>query len=61
LDVALEEAQAKGGNHMFAAEFTWGYAGEKGGIKKDAFATKTGLKREALITFGKKRVIMILN
>ena len=31
-------------NHMFAAEFAWGYAGEKGGIKKDAFAldlTKT--------------------
>jgi multimeric flavodoxin WrbA len=25
-------------NHMFAAEFAWGYAGEKGGIKKDAFA-----------------------
>jgi multimeric flavodoxin WrbA len=27
-------------NHMFAAEFTWGYAGEKGAIKKDAFAIK---------------------
>jgi multimeric flavodoxin WrbA len=25
-------------NHMFAAEFTWGYAGEKGAIKKDTFA-----------------------
>ena len=25
-------------NHMFAAEFAWGYAGEKGAIKKDAFA-----------------------
>jgi hypothetical protein len=25
-------------NHMFSAEFTWGYAGEKGAIKKDAFA-----------------------
>jgi multimeric flavodoxin WrbA len=25
-------------NHMFAAEFTWGYAGEKGAIKKDVFA-----------------------
>jgi multimeric flavodoxin WrbA len=25
-------------NHMFAAEFAWGYAGEKGGVKKDAFA-----------------------
>ena len=22
-------------NHMFAAEFTWGYAGEKGAIRKD--------------------------
>jgi multimeric flavodoxin WrbA len=31
-------------NHMFAAEFAWGYAAEKGGIKKDALAldlTKT--------------------
>jgi multimeric flavodoxin WrbA len=31
-------------NHMFSAEFAWGYAGEKGGIKKDEFAvnlTKT--------------------
>ena len=27
-------------NHMFSAEFTWGYAGEKGEIKKDAFAIK---------------------
>lgn len=25
-------------NHMFAAEFTWGYAGEKGAIKNDASA-----------------------
>jgi hypothetical protein len=25
-------------NHMVAAEFTWGYAGEKGAIKKDVFA-----------------------
>jgi multimeric flavodoxin WrbA len=25
-------------NHMFAAEFTWGYAGEKGAIKKDTMA-----------------------
>lgn len=25
-------------NHMFAAEFTWGYAGEKGAIKQDASA-----------------------
>ena len=25
-------------NHMFAAEFAWGYAGEKGAIAKDAFA-----------------------
>jgi len=31
-------------NHMFAAEFSWGYAGEKGAIKRDEFAvnlTKT--------------------
>jgi multimeric flavodoxin WrbA len=31
-------------NHMFAAEFAWGYAGDKGSIKKDEFAltlTKT--------------------
>ena len=31
-------------NHMFAAEFAWGYAGEKGAIGKDEFAitlTKT--------------------
>jgi hypothetical protein len=27
-------------NHMFSAEFTWGYAGEKGEIKKDAFDIK---------------------
>lgn len=27
-------------NHMFSAEFTWGYAGETGEIKKDAFAIK---------------------
>jgi len=26
-------------NHMFAAEFAWGYAGEKGAIRKDAFST----------------------
>jgi multimeric flavodoxin WrbA len=26
-------------NHMFAAEFAWGYAGEKGAVKDDAFAT----------------------
>ena len=25
-------------NHMFAAEFAWGYASEKGAIKKDAYA-----------------------
>jgi hypothetical protein len=25
-------------NHMFAAEFTWGYAGEKRAIKNDASA-----------------------
>jgi multimeric flavodoxin WrbA len=25
-------------NHMFAAEFAWGYAGEKGGVRQDAFA-----------------------
>ena len=25
-------------NHMFAAEFAWGYAAEKGAIKKDAYA-----------------------
>jgi multimeric flavodoxin WrbA len=25
-------------NHMFAAEFAWGYAGDKGEIRKDAFA-----------------------
>ncbi len=27
-------------NHMFAAEVAWGYAGEKGAIRKDAFALK---------------------
>lgn len=27
-------------NHMFAAEFTWGYAGAKGDILKDKFAMK---------------------
>ena len=27
-------------NHMFAAEFTWGYAGAKGDILKDEFAMK---------------------
>ena len=27
-------------NHMFSAEFTWGYAGERGEIRKDAFAIK---------------------
>ncbi len=27
-------------NHMFAAEFAWGYAGEKGSISQDAFALK---------------------
>ncbi|MFC1493870.1 flavodoxin family protein [Thermodesulfobacteriota bacterium] len=27
-------------NHMFAAEFTWGYAGGKGDILKDEFAKK---------------------
>ncbi len=26
-------------NHMFAAEFAWGYAGEKGAVKEDPFAT----------------------
>jgi multimeric flavodoxin WrbA len=31
-------------NHMFAAEFAWGYAGEKGAIKKDDFAL--GMARE---------------
>ena len=25
-------------NHMFAAEFAWGYAGEKGAIKSDTSA-----------------------
>jgi multimeric flavodoxin WrbA len=25
-------------NHMFAAEFAWGYAGEKGAIRNDTFA-----------------------
>jgi multimeric flavodoxin WrbA len=27
-------------NHMFSAEFAWGYAGEKGEIKKDTIAIK---------------------
>jgi multimeric flavodoxin WrbA len=27
-------------NHMFAAEFAWGYAGEKGAVRKDDFALK---------------------
>jgi multimeric flavodoxin WrbA len=31
-------------NHMFAAEFSWGYAGEKGAIAKDEFAL--GMARE---------------
>jgi multimeric flavodoxin WrbA len=33
-------------NHMFAAEFTWGYAGGKGDIKKDAHSL--GMAREMI-------------